>query len=134
MKIAIIHYHLHPGGVTRVIESQVRSFCQADKNAEIILFSGDSFSESAFPGVRVIEDNCLLYDESGVITHDFEEKTNRIMNLIGQHAPDFILHCHNPNLGKNPALTLAVYQLARQGFRVVNHCHDFAEDRPENMQ
>jgi hypothetical protein len=29
---------------------------------------------------------------------------------------------------------LAIYQLARQGFRIVNHCHDFPEDRPENIQ
>ncbi len=71
MKIAIIHYHLHPGGVTRIIESQVSSLSHSDKNAEIIIFSGDSLSESSFSDVRVIEDNCLLYDESGEITLGF---------------------------------------------------------------
>ncbi len=57
-----------------------------------------------------------------------------IRSFIIRHATGFILHCHNPNLGKNPALTLAIYQLARQGFSIVNHCHDFPEDRPENMK
>jgi glycosyltransferase involved in cell wall biosynthesis len=82
----------------------------------------------------VIEDNCLLYDEAGVITPGFAEKVSAIRAFILKHANGFILHCHNPNLGKNPALTMAIYQLARQGVPIVNHCHDFPEDRPENMQ
>ena len=40
-----------------------------------------------------------------------------IRSFIIQHAQDFILHCHNPNLGKNPAFTMAIYQLARQGIQ-----------------
>jgi glycosyltransferase involved in cell wall biosynthesis len=134
MKIAIIHYHLHPGGVTRIIASQVNGLCGCDENAEIKIICGDSHSESDFTNIQVIEDNCLLYDERGEITSGFDEKVERIRNLLTKHAKDFILHCHNPNLGKNPALTLAVYQLAKQGFRIVNHCHDFAEDRPENFE
>lgn len=134
MKIAILHYHLHPGGVTRIIELQVRSLSKAIENEEIMILCGSSVSESDFAEVPVIEDNCLLYDESVEVTARFTEKVAMIRSFIIQHANGFILHCHNPNLGKNPALTLAIYQLARQGFNIVNHCHDFPEDRPENMQ
>jgi hypothetical protein len=134
MRIAILHYHLHPGGVTRIIESQVRGLSEADRNAEMIILCGSSDSESDFAGVPVMEDNCLLYDESAEGTTRCTEKADMIRSFITRHAKGFILHWHNPNLGKNPALTLAVYQLARQGFNIVNHCHDFPEDRPENMQ
>ena len=44
-----------------------------------------------------------------------------------------ILHVHNINLGKNPIVTLAVNALLNEGYSVVNHAHDFAEDRPVNM-
>ncbi len=134
MKIAILHYHLHPGGVTRIIESQVRGLSEADRNTDIVILCGSRVSESDFAQVPVIENNCLLYDESGEVTTRFTVKAAMIRSFIIQHARGFILHCHNPNLGKNPALTLAIYQLARQGFSIVNHCHDFPEDRPENMQ
>ena len=134
MKIAILHYHLHPGGVTRIIESQVRGLSEADSNTNIVILCGSRVSESDFAQVPVIEDDCLLYDESGEATARITEKAAMIRSLIIRHARGFILHCHNPNLGKNPALTLAIYQLARQGFSIVNHCHDFPEDRPENME
>jgi glycosyltransferase involved in cell wall biosynthesis len=134
MKIAILHYHLNPGGVTRIIESQVMGLFKANRNAEMIILCGSSISESDFAEIQVIEDDCMLYDESGEITTRFTDKVAMIRSFIIRHARGFILHCHNPNLGKNPALTLAIYQLARQGFSIVNHCHDFPEDRPENMQ
>ncbi len=134
MKIAIIHYHLNPGGVTRIMESQIRGLSKTGGNAEIIILCGNSASESDFSGIPVIEDDCMLYDESDWDTVHYTEKAARILSFIKQHAEGFILHCHNPNLGKNPALTLAVYQLASQGFTIVNHCHDFPEDRPENLQ
>ena len=47
---------------------------------------------------------------------------------------DDILHVHNLNLGKNPLLTRVVLELASQGIAVVNHAHDFAEDRSKNYQ
>jgi hypothetical protein len=134
MKIAILHYHLNPGGVTRIIESQVRGLSKANRNAEMIILCGSSVSESDFAEIPVIEDDCLLYEESGEVITRFTEKVAMIQSFIIRHAKGFILHCHNPNLGKNPALTMAIYQLARQGFSIVNHCHDFPEDRPENMK
>jgi glycosyltransferase involved in cell wall biosynthesis len=134
MKIAILHYHLHPGGVTRIIESQVMGLSKADRNAEMIILCGSRVSESDFAEVPVIEDPCMLYDESGGDESRFTGNADMIMSFITRYAKGFVLHCHNPNLGKNPAMTLALYLLAKTGYKIVNHCHDFPEDRPENMQ
>ena len=45
-----------------------------------------------------------------------------------------VLHFHNLNLGKNPIVTYAVYLLAKEGAKVFNHAHVFAEDRPANYR
>jgi glycosyltransferase involved in cell wall biosynthesis len=47
---------------------------------------------------------------------------------------DSLIHVHNLNLGKNPVLTLALSEMAAKGYRLFNHCHDFAEDRPANFE
>jgi glycosyltransferase involved in cell wall biosynthesis len=134
MKIAILHYHLHPGGVTRIIESQVMGLSQADPDTEMIILCGSSVSESYFAEVPIIEDSCLFYDEQEEAAKRFPVKAEQVTEFIARYAQGYILHCHNPNLGKNPALTLALYRLAKMGYKVVNHCHDFPEDRPENMK
>lgn len=134
MKIAILHYHLHPGGVTRIIESQVMGLSKPGRIGEMLILCGNGDSESGFAEVPLIADPCLLYDESEEHLSRLREKADTIMAFIIRNAEGFILHCHNPNLGKNPALTLALYQLAQRGYKILNHCHDFPEDRPENMQ
>ena len=46
-----------------------------------------------------------------------------------------VWHFHNPCLGKNPALTRSVTELAGQGEALILHHHDFAEEgRPENYE
>ena len=44
-----------------------------------------------------------------------------------------ILHIHNLNLGKESIADAGRLPFGRNGFRIVNHCHDFAEDRPKNL-
>ena len=66
--------------------------------------------------------------------NEYPDEVSGIMTFIKKSlSENAILHCHNPNLGKNPSLTLAVYKLAMEGYPIVNHCHDFPEDRPENL-
>lgn len=44
------------------------------------------------------------------------------------------LHIHNLNLGKNPLLNVVVWEWLKSGGQLINHCHDFAEDkRPKNL-
>ncbi len=131
MKIAIIHYHLHPGGVTRIIRSQAAALKEADIG-DIIILCGDQNHPFDVPGVPFFYQDCLGYHEDEPVDN-LHAHAETIRNYIKKAAGDCILHIHNANLGKNPALTLAVSWLAREGLRIVNHCHDFAEDRPENQ-
>jgi glycosyltransferase involved in cell wall biosynthesis len=133
MKIAILHYHLHPGGVTRIIGSQVKGLLEEDNMHDVKVLCGNGFSLTSLSGVQVLENPGLLYRKADNPEADYQQESERIRTFIKDQAEGYILHCHNPNLGKNPALTLALYKLALEGFRIVNHCHDFAEDRPGNM-
>jgi len=41
MHVAIIHYHLHPGGVTRIIESQINAMKNFIDNDDVTVHEGD---------------------------------------------------------------------------------------------
>jgi len=136
-KIDIVHYHLNPGGVTKIIQSQIKSLLIRDTDYDIRLFCGGCPEEEFFQsqGVEVIVDKLFLYA-------DFQEKDpatlNRILRQTEEAArnyfkPDRLIHFHNLNLAKNPYWTLAVHKLALEGYNILNHEHDFAEDREENQ-
>lgn len=129
MRIAIVHYHLLPGGVTRIIGSQVMAIREVFHGDPFILVGGETVS--AVSGIETILEPCLGYRKFDNPAK-LEEEARIIQQVLLRHAGDSILHVHNPNLGKNPALTLALYRLVTEGYPVVNHCHDFPEDRPEN--
>jgi glycosyltransferase involved in cell wall biosynthesis len=133
MKIAILHYHLHPGGVTRIIASQIKALLEEDNKHDMKVLCGTGFSPTSLSGVEIIENPGLQYMKADYPEIDYQQESERIRRFIKFQAEGYILHCHNPNLGKNPSLTLALYKLALEGYRIVNHCHDFAEDRPGNM-
>jgi glycosyltransferase involved in cell wall biosynthesis len=133
MKVVIVHYHLNPGGVTRIIGSQVTGIQSVSEDIPITLLCGSDPERANFHGAvtRVID----KLDYWNASRQDFGERVDAIIEILKQHLTNHtVLHCHNPNLGKNPALTLAVYRLAGEGYPVVNHCHDFPEDRPANME
>jgi len=134
MRVFIIHHHLHPGGVTSVIKSQVTALRQRGYNNITVLTGNNAHAPAALSGIADIQtlpiidylpdesvSNQSLYSE---ILREFSKRFKK----------DDILHFHNLNLGKNPVYSLAVFQLAEEGFQIFNHVHDFAEDRPRNMQ
>ena len=134
MEVIIIHSHLNPGGVTRIIESQVESL--RDVTVKVVTGDCQNPGQITSRGAEYIEFAPLNYLENKrysneEINQKLDEITKFIENLIG---PDSVLHVHNLNLGKNPLVTYAVYQLAKKGMPVFNHAHDFAEDRPANFQ
>jgi glycosyltransferase involved in cell wall biosynthesis len=133
MKIAILHYHLLPGGVTRIIGSQLKGLLEENNKHDVKVLCGTGFSLTGLSGIKVIENAGLGYMKADNPEVDYQHESERIRTFVKDQAEGYILHCHNPNLGKNPALTLALYKLGLEGFRIVNHCHDFAEDRPGNM-
>jgi len=134
MNVVIVHYHLNPGGVTRIIESQVKGIHNVSEGTELTVLCGYDDGTANLPGALIQVDGSLNYSTTSLSAGHFEEEVEKITACIKRHLTDkAILHCHNPNLGKNPALTLAVYKLALEGYPVVNHCHDFPEDRQVNL-
>ena len=134
MRIIILHYHLNPGGVTSIIGSQIQALKINDPDIHVTVLCGNNSSTTEISGIEAITDESLNYapdEKPGAVT---AVEIKRIAAFIKQHLTKAdILHCHNVNLGKNPALTATVYSLALEGYRIVNHCHDFAEDRPDRM-
>lgn len=133
MNIIIFHYHLNPGGVTRIIESQVQTLLEERNYNEIKVITGNCEEKSYFTNLGVDiqvfpEINYLLPEQT-----NYREIYHSITAILsGICNKEDILHFHNLNLGKNPLVTLAVSKLAGEGYKVVNHAHDFAEDRPAN--
>lgn len=133
MKIIIFHYHLNPGGVTRIIESQVQTLVEEGIYKNITVITGNcgnkSFYQKLGVDIQVFPDlNYLLPEQK-----NYQERYQSISGILSSICDKKdILHFHNLNLGKNPLITLAVSRFASNGYKVVNHSHDFAEDRPVN--
>lgn len=132
MPVVIVHSHLNPGGVTRIIESQIESL----KGEEIKVLVGACPDAS-----KITQKDAALHilPELNYLEHkkytdqEAMEMLHKVHRSIKTHlTPHSVLHFHNLNLGKNPIVTYAVYLLAKEGVKVFNHAHDFAEDRPSN--
>lgn len=134
MRIAIVHYHLKRGGVTRVIESALKALRSAAPGLRIAVFAGEA--PGGFSGAH-------LYRElPGLRYSNAQEKTPSPESLLGElkdaaeetlGGPPDIWHIHNHSLGKNQSMPMLVEHLARSGERLLLQMHDFAEDgRPEN--
>ena len=135
MKIAILHYHLNPGGVTRIIEMQLAALLAQKEITEIQVFSGAKESSITIPsGVELIYNPELNYlDSSKLNGNGIDMKYNRMIDFfLDETSPDTIIHAHNMNLGKNPILTAVLNNLVDER-KIVNHIHDFAEDRQANI-
>ena len=134
MQIVIAHSHLNPGGVTRIIESQIESLPQ---NTTTVLVGNCSDPVTITQkGAKLTIFEPLNYLENRFYPNgEANQMLNEIFNFFKEFiSTDSVLHFHNLNLGKNPLVTYAVYLLAKKGYKIFNHAHDFAEDRPANYQ
>jgi len=132
LAVAILHYHLRPGGVTRVIERAVKAL--GDKFDFIVLpgkaGKPDAMLTSISEPFQALEYSDRNFSDIGKLT-DGLRFTARC--LLGRD-PD-IWHIHNHSLGKNSTLPRIAAQLAREGCRLLLQPHDFAEDgRPTNYR
>ena len=137
MGVVIFHYHLNPGGVTRIIESQISSLKIVDPKVSIRILCGHCPDIEKYKklGASVIIDDNLNYLDDNLSKVELDKKLEYILRFFKTHAaPTDILHMHNLNLGKNPLMTLSGYKLSSEGYKIVNHVHDFAEDRPANWK
>ncbi len=132
MRIAIVHYHLQPGGVTRVIELAARAL--ASRGARIaLLYGGGTCAPGAaeFPGAALPG---MAYSASPGQPAALARRMRLAARRLLGGPPD-VWHIHNHALGKNPALTAATAWLADRGERLLLQIHDFAEDgRPADFQ
>lgn len=135
MKIAIVHYHLRRGGVTRVIETALEGLSRTNGNIEVVVLSGEPPSEGSS-----LEDVTRVVPELGyrnVLENPQDvDVLARAMESAATDAlggsPD-LWHIHNHSLGKNVAMPGVLARLLADGSRLLLQIHDFAEDgRPSN--
>ncbi len=129
MRIAFVHYHLKPGGVTTVIRRQIEALEGA---AEVMVLSGEPVPEG-FPATAVHVPG-LAYDRLRDPAWTAGRLADAMMRAVMDHWPGGcdLMHVHNPTLAKNRLLTETLERLKNQGVSLFLHIHDFAEDgRPE---
>ena len=134
MRVAILHYHLKPGGVTRVIENTIRELEKA--GIESLVFCSEQPDQKAFPfnNVRVVPglayNNTFDANKVETLKSDLES----ICRNEWGDLPD-LWHVHNHSLAKNLELPVVISQWAQEGQKLLLQIHDFAEDgRPDNYK
>ncbi|MDP3851426.1 MAG: HAD family hydrolase [Luteolibacter sp.] len=131
MKVAIVHYHLGHGGVSKVIAAHSR--LMGGHGIPHVILAGPS-QEDPPAGLPVRIVGGLAYSSTvGDPTVLLNELRAAACEALGQ-APD-IWHFHNHSLGKNPQVPEVVALLAAENERLLLQIHDLAEDgRPENYR
>lgn len=131
MKVAIVHHHLDPGGVTRVIRAATAALAGA--GVRVVILTGCSADGGDFTGLPVQVVEGLDYAAPG---GGYRRSQDADALIARMHAaataalgssPD-VWHFHNHSLGKNPAVSEAAVRLAEGGARVVLQIHDLAEE------
>jgi len=130
MSVVLVHYHLSPGGVTRVIESASRCLTAAGV-AHVILTGSPPPNATDLP-FRVVDGLGYLNDPGTFtplrLVHAMRAAVQEAIGM-GPH----VWHFHNHSLGMNLLMAEAVSTLAEAGEKMVLQIHDLAEDgRPKN--
>lgn len=126
MKVALIHYHLRTGGVTRVLADQSAALTAA--NVDHLVMTGST--HCTLPAVCLPELDYLA--ETTTTAEDLYQKLLHAFQEAFGSAPD-LWHLHNPTLGKNVLFAPLVKLIAESETALVLQTHDFAEDnRPQN--
>lgn len=134
MRIAIIHYHLRPGGVTKVIQNTLKAL---ERSAlQFIVFSSEAPSPTMpVPNHAIVDaleyaQPSKTYPSAWDVLKELQQKARTALGGL----PD-VWHIHNHALGKNVILPELTALLAQEGQHLLLQPHDFAEDgRPENYQ
>ncbi|MDR9414671.1 MAG: glycosyltransferase family 4 protein [Gracilimonas sp.] len=135
LRVAILHYHLRGGGVTRIIEHTFQAL--QEEPIELCVITGETAPKDfSIPKSKIGVVKGLSYGkknsprEAKALFGDIRSKASQLLG----GEPD-LWHIHNHSLGKNAEATKAFLHLAKQKQPVLFHIHDFAEDnRAENYQ
>src|SRR6056297_741963 len=93
-KIAIVHYHLRRGGVTRVINAATKAL--EERGYEVVVLSGEpALADASGENVKVVQ--ALNYRKTGssVIAESLMEALKRAAIEHFGSLPD-VWHFHNP--------------------------------------
>ena len=134
MRIAVVHYHLYPGGVTRVIHNALAALAESDVRIAILTGEPPARGEDTqaqhcvLPGLRYEDERPPCSADE--LAADLQGAAAEALG----GSPD-LWHFHNHALGKNLAVPGAIRRLAADRHRVLLQIHDFAEDgRPTNYR
>ena len=132
MRVAIVHYHLHTGGVTRIIQHACSVL--AAQGAETLILTGELPASEWDVPIRVVRglgyEGHSLVDSGRELATELLSATHDTFGTL----PD-LWHVHNHSLGKCLVLPQALNFFAEQGHRFLLQVHDFPEDgRPLNYQ
>lgn len=136
MKIIIGHYHLNPGGVTKIIQSQLDGLSNINDLEIVVVCDGQGLDNIKLPSNATFK----TFSKLGYLpdlgdSAELHNTVNDIKNFFTEMVEkNDIIHFHNIGLGKNAAVSFAMYELAKDGYQMINHAHDFPEDRPANYQ
>ncbi len=130
MRLAIVHYHLKKGGVTKVIATALEAL--GNDFGEVVVFSS-SMPEEPLPC------RCVIVPELAYDIVSSPEKVNVLHACLMDAALDAfgampdLWHVHNHCLGKNVNFPAAFRRILDKGACALLQIHDFAEDgRPAN--
>ena len=129
LRVAVVHPHLRPGGVTQVIETSLRAL--ADHSVRVAVLSG-SPARPGFPAPVGLVAGLDYLDAPATHPEALADALEQ-QAAAALGAPPDLWHVHNPVVGRHPVFALAVAALVRRGHRLLLHVHDFSEDgRPAN--
>jgi hypothetical protein len=132
MRVALVHYHLQSGGVTRIVCHLQRTLSQ--RGIKNVTLTGKAPSFQGAGACRVIPGLQYEADRPAISPSELAAimRTEATAALGG---PPDLWHVHNHSLGKSLVLPVALGLLAQQGERLLLQIHDFAEDgRPANYR
>lgn len=133
LRVAILHFHLRPGGVTRIIEMAWAAL--REQEIDVLVISGETPPPTCrIPAGEIAVAPQLAYGvDAGRAEALGAEVEGAMRSRWG--GPADVIHLHNHALGKNFALPLAAAHWAAEGRALVLHIHDFAENgRPANYR
>ena len=131
-RVAVLHYHLKRGGVTRVIQNTRNAFQDAGIDVELAAVVGEPTDRPPLDKIAVIPALAYSQGEPPVDPVRLEKEIREAAaNQLG--GPPDLWHIHNHSLGKSVNMAGFIERLAASGDAILLHIHDFAEDnRPEN--
>jgi glycosyltransferase involved in cell wall biosynthesis len=131
--LVVFHYHFLPGGVSSVVRSALRALRDHGAGIRKVTLVGAAFPEGGLPGD---ESEARVCPELGY--RDGRDPSPAAAAAEGRRLGEELLRrfgsdhavwwAHNHHLGRNPAFTQALLEVARSGRqRLILQIHDFPE-------